>query len=176
MKSFPFTLYMLGISIVVALGVVGIFGYEYMQIQTVNQNTASVETDLYTEESSLESFRQLAKTASNIKGDSDKANTFFIKREEVVNFLDVIEGVASSTGATVTVESVNDKKDKDQAFVTVDIKIEGSYKNVYHTIRVLEQLPYQSEIESVDMGLSGGTSKTNIPQWSADVNLIGVIL
>lgn len=154
------------------------FVYQFMLIQNMKSHTLDLQTELVSEKESLNSFNALVKTTSNIKADSEKANKFFIKKDEVANFLDVVEGIASSTQTEVSIKSVGEKKIQDSSALSLNIGVVGSYKNVYYALSLLQELPYQTEIQklklSIDNGETGKILKENT--WSADIEMVGIML
>ena len=154
-----------------------IFVYECISIQKTKERVLAVRAELASEKESLNSFNALVKTTSNIKADSEKAATFFIKKDEVSNFLDVVEGLASSTQTNISVKSVGEKKIQDTAVLSLDINIVGTYKNVYYALSMLQELPYQTEIQNINLSLikpeEGKKDQGNM--WSADVQMVGIM-
>lgn len=168
-----------GMSCIFTLVILGVVVYEYIDMNKVGVSATNLENESVTERQSLESFNALAKTASNIKADSDKANSFFIKRDEVVNFLDQIGNLSAITGANVLVKAVNEKKTSiNKPILSVSVHIDGSYSNVYYALRMLEEMPYQTEIQNVRLSSvavsEDKTTKTSV-SWSAEANLVGVM-
>lgn len=173
--KYRFTKIILTLSCVVAGLILSTVVYEYSSMKKMGISATNLENEAATEKQSVESFAALAKTASNIKGDSEKANSFFIKRDDVVDFLDLIGSLSSTTGAEIVVQSVNEKKTSlNQPLLSVGVNVKGSYSSVYYSLRMLEELPYQTEIQSVKLSSqTPQNSKSNI--WSADVNLVGIM-
>lgn len=166
------------ISCLFTILVVAVVMYEYVLIKQMGESATVLESELMAEKQSIESFSALAKTATNIKADSEKANIFFIKRDDVVTFLDELESLSSTTKAHVSVQVVNEKKTSvNQPLLSVVVRVEGSYSDVYYTLRMLEELPYQTEIQNVKLTRDPVSNQktSNVPQWSAEVNLVGVM-
>lgn len=154
------------------------FVYEYILIQNMKSHTLDLQTELISEKESLDSFNSLVKTTSNIKEDSEKANKFFIKKDEIANFLDVVEGIASSTQTDVSIKSVGEKKIQDSAVLSLNIGVTGSYKNVYYTLSLLQELPYQTEIQKIKLYVNNAETGKELKEnrWSADIEMVGIML
>ena len=171
MKKNNTTLPLLALSLfffgVVAIG----FVYEIYQFVEARKEIATSEIELDGEESSLASFLKLTKTASKIKTDGERAHSFFIKREDVADFLGKIEGVSFFTSTKVSEESVTEKKVDTQKFIAVRVLVEGTYSQVYHAIQSFEKLPYQMEIQGVTLSKKEGEKSA----WSAHVDIVGVM-
>ena len=151
--------------------------FEFINLKNENESVQTLEQDIIQERDSLQAFEILVKSASNIKGDTEKANVFFIKRDEVVNFLDTIESLAFTTNTKVSIQSVNDKGETpNNKILSVEVHAQGTYSNLYYLLRMLENLPFQTEIQNVRLSKSGSSSdgKESFP-WSADINIVGVM-
>ena len=158
--------------------VVVLFVSEYLKIKDTETYTNNLQQEIIQEKDSIQAFDTLVKTASNIKADSEKANTFFIKRDEVVNFLDTVESLASSTKTQITIQSVSDKSiATSSALLSVSVKVTGSYSNLNYLTRMIEELPYQTEIQSIRFSnqTSVDDKKQGVSTWSADINIVGVM-
>jgi len=154
-------------------------GYEYFKISEFKSDIVKLNVELGTEKSSIDSYVSLAKTASSIKDESEKINTFFIKKDEIVDFLNDIEKISNVSNASISVKSLGEKElSEDQHILNVQIHIQGSYSNVYRTMQLLENLPYYTEIQSVKLSHveieNGAKNKDNV--WQSDINFNGVIL
>lgn len=153
--------------------------YSFLKLESTKESVATLEQEVIQEKESMLAFEALMKTASNIKADSEKANTFFIKRDEVVNFLDVIESLASTTKTNIIIQSVSDKStDPNNSLLSVNVNARGSYSNLHYLLRMFEELPYQTEIQNVrliNQGVGVG-DKQSSNTWSLDVSIVGIML
>jgi hypothetical protein len=139
--------------------------YEYLKIEKIEQYTKNLAQETET----AKSFDSLLRASSNINGDSEKANGYFIKRDEVVNFLDAIESLGSTTNTQISIKSVDDKKNaSSSSLLSVNLIASGSYSNLYYLVRLLEEFPYQLEIQKIQL-------VKGVPNWTADINIIGVM-
>ena len=144
-----------------------VFGY--LKLQKIEEYTKKLEQENAQQAESARSFESLTKTTSSIKEDSEKANSYFIKRDEVVKLLDTIEALGTTTKTQILIQSVTDKKNaSSSALLVVGLRAVGSYTSLYHLIKLLEELPYQSEIQSIRI-IKGASS------WSADISLISIM-
>ena len=153
--------------------------YSYFKLEKEKKFTSSLEKEILLEKESILSFENLLKNVSNIKADSEKANTFFIKRDEVVNLLNTIESLASTTKTQILIKSVGDKSvSAGSSILSVVIQAQGSYSNIFYLIKILEELPYQTEIQSVKISNEKVSDEKNqiISNWSADIKIIGIMI
>jgi hypothetical protein len=174
--NFSRTKIILGTWITIFVIMTSFLVFEYLKLQKTEEYTQKLQQENIQETESVRSFDSLAKTVSNIKEDSEKANGYFIKREEVVNFLDTIESLGSTTKTKISIQSVNDKKNaSSSSLLSVALNAKGTYSNLYYLIRMLEELPYQSEIQSIRLtnGFSG--DKKEALGWSLDIIIVGLM-
>jgi hypothetical protein len=144
----------------------------------MQESSNALEQEIIIEKDSIQSFDSLIKSFSTIKTDSEKANTFFIKRDEVVNFLDSIESLASTTRTQISTQSVSEKKSTTNSnLLSVVVNARGSYSSLHYLIRILEELPYQTEIQNVRLSNNGGGEgqEQSGGSWSADITIVGVM-
>jgi hypothetical protein len=165
------------ISIFLAMTAFVVFGF--IKIEKMKKIANSVEQEIVQEKESLQAFESLIKTTSSIKTDSEKINSFYIKRAEVINFINKIESLASTTNTQLSIQRVVDKKmSTNGTLLFIDISAHGSYSNLHYLIRLLEELPYQTEIQNIKLskGSFVDEEKQSMSSWSADINIVGIML
>jgi len=152
--------------------------YEFMLLDSVRNSTAQMEQEIIQENDSLQAYDSLVRTFSNIKDDSERANMFFIKKDEVVNFLEIIEALSKITSTQISIQNVADKGTASSSSVlSVDVNARGSYSNLHYLLRLLEELPYQTEVQSVSFtNEKVANNKSPISNsWVANMTIVGVI-
>jgi len=164
--------------IAIFVAMTSFFVVVYLKVEKIKVETGVLYQQIAVDRESIEDFNLLKKTAVNIKEDSEKINTFFVKQDDVVGFLDKIESLGMTTGTQVLIQSVTDKKiATSTTLISIGVNAQGSYSNVHYFIRMLEELPYQTEIQNVNLSskIITDEKKQSISSWSADVNIIGVM-
>lgn len=154
--------------------------YEYISMKNFGETSSSLNLELKGEQDSVNYFNELSKTAANLKDDSEKANSFFIKRDQIVDFLNLVDTIGSYTNTKISVFSVSEKKaGANQNYLLLSLNISGTYSEVYYATRFLEELPYQTEIKTLKLSRDNSVIddkkniKTNL--WSAKVDLVGIM-
>ena len=98
-------------------------------------------------------------------------NSFFVTEEGLVQFLEDIEAIGEDIGVRLIVDSVSAGKpiDKDAFLVpiTLNLKTEGTFKNVFHMLELLEAFPKVLTIERTRLT----QHPTNL-QWTGTYQLI----
>lgn len=173
------TLIILFVWIVIFLATTAFVVFGFIKIEKMKTSVASIEQEIIKEKESLQAFESLIKTTSSLKTDSEKINSFYIKRDEVINFINIIESLASTTNTQLSIQTVVDKKmPTNGTLLSVDISAHGSYSNLHYLIRLLEELPYQTEIQNIKLskGSFVDEQKQSVSSWSADINIVGIML
>jgi len=100
----------------------------------------------------------------------EKLSSYLLQEEDVIDFLSLIESLAKDQGVSLDISGLNVTElnaDFEQLSLAVDVK--GSRDSVLRILTILETLPYQTLVSSVDI-ISSGESGTN--GWSGKFILI----
>lgn len=91
---------------------------------------------------------------------------FILEDAGVITFLQLTEDLAREQGVTLTTEL--NLAPIDDTFETLHMStvVEGSFDGVMQMIRLLENLPYQSQVEQVSLSRVGGEG-----MWSASLSI-----
>lgn len=150
----------------------------FLEVEKIKIETDNLNQKIIEEKKASDSFNSLVRTVENIKENSEKISKFFIKKEEVVNFLDKIESLASDTNTQISIQSVTEKKiPEGGSLISVGISAQGTYSNVNYLIRMLEELPYQTEIQSVNLSKQTivDDKKQSSVGWSGNIIVVGIM-
>lgn len=153
------------------------FAFAFLKVEKIKIETAKLNQEIVEEKIASDSFSSLLRTVENIKENSEKVGKFFIKKQEVVNFLDKIESLASTTKTEISIESVTEKKNPEGgSIISVGVNVKGAYSNVNYLIRMLEELPYQTEIQSVNLKQNTvDDKKQGLTSWSGNIIILGIM-
>ncbi len=116
-----------------------------------NQELAQKKTD-------QEALRTLLHTLDETKSERESLLSRILKEEDVINFLSLLESVGSGQGAKITtnslrVESINDTFET----LIMSVEVEGSYASVTQTLKLFENLPYQTLINTMQLSRAEGS-------------------
>lgn len=100
-------------------------------------------------------IRSLERSILEIEVERGELETHFAQSSNVVPFLDTIERLATNAGANSEVTSVDVSSEKSE--LEVALTAQGSFASIYKFIRLLENSPYEIEIDSfnVEKGTAG---------------------
>lgn len=98
------------------------------------------------------SLQQLMQVLDETKEERESLNTRFVQDEEVINLLALIETLGKEQGVILTTDSLT-VEPENEYFEVLVIKIAtvGQYPQVMNLLSLIENLPYQTSIHSVDM-------------------------
>lgn len=112
-----------------------------------------------------QTLRESAATRAAVRG-------YFVPASDTVSFLEGLESLARSFGASATVVSIANATDPRPALV-IPLEITGSYTAVMRTLGALEYGPHDIRVTSFSLGNSAGDEKG---AWTAAVGLtVGAI-
>lgn len=178
--------------IVVTLIVIGIFVGDvlfYMNIASISDRTTDTAEEIEVTEQRVDQFDQRKNVLEENSDSMRQLRAYFVEPQGTVPFLNTVEGLASTTGATIKTQSLSDSSVSDRINrLSLTVKISGRWGEVYNTIALLESLPYKTSINNIQMTRGGkvqtgreqpDTEGTSTPQtvtetytqWSATLEL-----
>ncbi|MBI4136369.1 MAG: hypothetical protein HY481_02380 [Candidatus Vogelbacteria bacterium] len=107
-------------------------------------------------EADLENWRQTLETSA---GYLAKVRAAFVSRESLIKFIEELEAVARESDVNLTL----DEPVIGQTSLTLSLKVDGSFVNLYRWLARLENLPYPLTFERINLRAAAG--------WSGDISL-----
>lgn len=85
-----------------------------------------------------------------------KVNSYFIKRDNVVSFIENIEQEARSLKIEIFIRSVDeakysDNENENKEFINLQIETRGSWADTLRFVSYLERLPYKISLNNVEL-------------------------
>ena len=112
---------------------------------------------------------QVSIILSQVASDRAALETHFAQSSDVVPFLNTIEQLAPSAGAVATVDAVDTGTNNSQ--LVVELKVSGSFTQIYKFLTLLENSPYELNVLSMDIHTSTLTQapskNANPSAWEA---------
>ena len=107
----------------------------------------------------------------SIEEEKSSFESHFIKKSDIVYFLDSIEKLSKSVGASTSIVTVNE--DQDKAELALSLSVEGSFESIYKFLMLLENAPYEIEIVDFDIEKGGSvvTATNSIENWKASFKI-----
>jgi len=104
-----------------------------------------------------ERISQNKKDLQKMKDDLEKINNAFIPSDAPYDFINLLEELAKSTASSYEINLMTlgaQDQEKEKA-VTFQIEFVGSFNNLMHFLRYLENMKYYTQVESLQIGKIG---------------------
>lgn len=164
-----YTIVLLSVCILIVGG-----GY-YFVIKTLWSKAASVATyknEIISGEQKKQFSHSMLKSFKNYQADISLLQSFFIKKQSEVDFIEYIERTAKSQGLGIVIDTVSLDSPKNIAaynieYLVLNFNVKGSWSRVWNFSRMLEVLPYSTNIRSFALLKEGGgeLSTTSVSTW-----------
>ena len=161
--------------LLVMLAAICAYGYLFQKLRHLNADNVALTRDtgtLLAEQSQIGAIKQ---SLSDTDVNRAKLDSYFVDPNNVVPFLETVEGYAKAVGVTTTFSDVQLDGKPPHLSVTVDAN--GSFANVYQFVSMLEAAPYEISITSSDIrsAIPAGLVPTGVGDhstgWDATLNL-----
>lgn len=98
--------------------------------------------------------------------DEAAINTYFVKPDDIVPFLESLQAIGRARGARVDVVSVDGNQNNPQKRITVSLKITGSFEGVMRTLGSIEYSPHDIALSSLTLDTDLGTEGKSTGVWT----------
>jgi len=164
----PSTKRITSISLVLFLLAAAAFAFVFVQIQYQGEELSTQIAVLDEQRAQEESYFQLRRIAETSQVSRTQLESYFFSNEsESIDFLNMIEELAPTTGValnTTSLSLVDDEADSRQ-WIEVGFSFDGSLSKVQNFLTILEELPYVSKVVSVNM------AAVTQAKWQAEVTM-----
>jgi len=157
--------------IVVGLIVAAIFaagGMLFYNIKAVNDETTNTRRRVELTKRRVSQFESRQEIVANNRQEMRKVNEYLVPTglEGTVAFLGRIEGLASSTGATIEARSVQqvDGPSEHVSRLSLTVDARGTWREVYHTLTLIENLPLDVHLSNIQLTRTERTGTANTDQ------------
>lgn len=148
---------------------IAIAGFSYMFIETSSQNEAlkqQIET-LKKEQAQEDSYMRLQRTAEESVGEREQLKEhFLLEQSDSIDFLNLVESLAPQAGVNLTTDTLKHESTDEEDWITADFTFTGTYADIYDFIRILENLPYLTELRTIEL-----TENNDGSSWEAQVQV-----
>ena len=163
----------LSISFIVLLIFCSLFLFLFREIKNNIKISKESEVNLQKELVKREEMKNFDISFKTIKEDKDLFETHFVQSSDIVPFLNKIEKMASSVGIKTEVSLI--EVSKDNTGLLLEMKVIGSFSQIYKFLTLLENSSYELEFISVDMRslVKEDINKKNIKkiEWEANLKI-----
>jgi hypothetical protein len=102
-------------------------------------------------------YQLFEKIIKSTEADRNKLSSYVVKRDGLVDFIKIIEGMANSSGLEVSIKTVAESdvslqaSSSSKAQLTLPLTTTGNWENTAMFLALLESMPYKTTLTKVDM-------------------------
>jgi Tfp pilus assembly protein PilO len=127
-------------------------------------------------ENNIKTFTGLKNKIKESLSISEAFDQFYIDRNNILNFIDLIEKISTKNKVTFTIDSVNVdethlKEDVPYGILEMNLTIAGNYDSLINLLSDLEKLPYLIDINNVKISVSDNEKNSF---WTMKVSFNGI--
>lgn len=145
---------MLAILLFVAVGIAFVFLVRDIRARG-NAIAAQLEkiSDLTKKDEEYKLFEKIIKST---EADRNKISSYVVKKDGLVDFIKLIEGMATASGVEVSIKTVEESAVASQASsspkvsVTLPLSTTGTWENTAMFLALLESMPYKTTLTKVN--------------------------
>lgn len=156
------------VTLLVGAAYVGIFIY----IKNTNIEIAELISAIDQQIKIEERLRSIENIAEDTVLSRVELDSYFVGQDDIVQFIEVVEGLSSITGEEITIASVDlEEGDNTSAyqFLRLRLTTKGAWKETIHFIALLEALPNYVLVERGSLELRSADEETE--EWSGSFDI-----
>jgi Tfp pilus assembly protein PilO len=175
LKPFKVTNIVFLLSIVFLLVSISAYVYSFNVVKSKGESTASLQKETTAFEAQEAEVGQLRTNLVTTEADRNKITSYFIDADNIVTFLETVEGYAKTVGLKVSFENVSFAKSPDR--LDVSLKVDGSFTNLYRFTSLVESAPYEITFNNMNITKSQldvvpvKKGDPIIPPWNERISL-----
>lgn len=152
-----------------ALGLGGLW-YGYTAMKAKKDSEMQLRGDIAEEQQKWKKLAVLRRTLSLAEKDRAAFSKYFLdsSEESQIKFIGEIEHLGTTTGAMIKTDAFEYVRQDPKSF-RATFSLTGSWEQLYHTLRLIEEYPGRMVINRVDMRESIGDAEHKYPYWAGSV-------
>jgi hypothetical protein len=157
-------------AIVLFLITLSVYGAWYAYVEKTSAVAAGLVNEIATKKESGARIQDAKNQLERATSDGAAVEAYFVDTDDVVPFLESLQGIGERLGSEVTVESVSAQPAKPHTVLQLALRITGTFDSVERTLGAIEYQPYETVLTNVtfDTPQAGGEVA---PIWTAAVTL-----
>ncbi len=167
------------LAVAVTILVTALYAYMYWQVG-LSVNKAIAARDIArTQGINQTREKDLVKMYESTAAERAQLGSFFIPRDETVEFIEAIELIGPQAGSEVTLSSIDadplvNAKPGTRGDIRAHIEAQGPWNAVMKTLMIAERLPYKLRINNVrlDGSVLDGTNR----EWRLRFDIVGTVV
>ncbi len=143
---------------VFALTSLSAYVFLFLSVKESNQNISSLQNQISIEVGKQSREGSTKNLLANTEESRKMLSTYFVNKEEIVEFIESIEDLAKKSGASLRLNSVGEEDEivgRNQVSVLViSLQADGSWAAVHSLLASLESIPYKIHFREVSLEVS----------------------
>jgi len=137
------------LTLILNIGAVAVLAFLFYEVKVANERISGLSNDIELrskQEGALRSVKNIVAETATVR---QELETYFVEKEGVVAFLELLESIGRGAGTAVTIQKVEELPlEGSDALEELHIKLDatGSWEAVVHFLGLLEYLPYEARI------------------------------
>jgi len=131
------------------------YGYAVWKIFDMNRTVQALEADVQLQLSREDLGRKAGTLLSETAQERSKLDSLLLADNEIVPFLEHIEGIGEIADVTLDVKTVDvigsEEKQDVYEWLKISVTADGSWIEVYHFLSLLEHIPLALVVDRVDL-------------------------
>lgn len=154
------------IAAVLLLASIAGYAFWYMTVESVRASVTEAVTDIDAKKAEVARIQEARSALQTLSQNEERIKAYFISKDDVGSFLEMVSGVGDELGAHIEIVSVTEESTATpHPRVSLSLSVEGTFDAVMRTIGALEYGPYDVEVRNLSLS-KGGTAETS-ETWTA---------
>ncbi len=153
MGLFSRTKSMVGVALLVAVFVTGVFPFLLERVLRLNRSSAELLTAIEEAGERDKSLRAIQGLLTELQTEEDALNGRFVGQDGVVSFIELLERSARDAKVSMEVVSVaiepSDEQNISYEWLELALSAGGSWQELFHLLVLFESLPFAVKVEQV---------------------------
>lgn len=145
---------------------VGCFSYILFMINVNSEKISEVEKEKVARALAKDKIEELEISINETNSVLLSAEEIWLTEEETPAFLNFIENIGDVSGAKISIINITDKSSSKEGLLLL-LSIEGTFENVFSTLKLLENIPYATDFSKISLSRDEETG-----EWLADLDFI----
>jgi hypothetical protein len=153
------------VAIAVCIGVLVGYGFWYTILSKKSADVSALQTQIDTKTDAVARIASTQTALTEIIGDEDLLQSYFVPETGVVSFIDELEDRGRTLGASVDVLSVSTGGTAAQPILTFALSIRGTFDAIMRAVGAIEHAPYDLIVTKLVLG------QEEKEGWQAQMNI-----
>lgn len=158
------------IASVIVIASIGAFVVEYYVLDNSQTRVTELQKQVLDQKAEIARAERARSALASLDTNENTLQSFFLKKDNIVSFIESLQATGKGTGASVQVVSVSDDKSTGHPRISVSLLISGSFDAVMRTVGILENGSYDTVLSSLTLD-SGSPTVKGVREWSAATTL-----